>query len=56
MALLVNSSNQEAKSTTVLRAYSLQEMVRFLSEQSGDDARNLVISSPIVTLDNDINE
>ena len=56
MALLVNSSNQEAKSTTVLRAYSLQEMVRFLSEQSGDDARNLVISSPIVTPDNDISE
>ena len=47
MALLVNRSNQGAKTPTVLRAYSLQEMVQFLSEQSGEDARNLVITSPI---------
>ena len=47
MALLVNRTNQNAKAPTVLRAYSLQEMVQFLSEQSGDDARNLVIASPI---------
>lgn len=47
MALLVNRSNQGAKTPTVLRAYSLQEMVKFLSEQSGEDARNLVIASPI---------
>ena len=47
MALLVNRSNQGAKTPTVLRAYSLQEMVQFLSEQSGEDARNLVIASPI---------
>ena len=47
MALLVNRSNQGAKSPTVLKAYSLSEMVQFLTEQSGDDARNLVIASPI---------
>ncbi|WP_115120305.1 hypothetical protein [Synechococcus sp. UW105] len=47
MALLVNRSNQEAQSPTVLKAYSLQEMVQFLTEQSGEDARNLTIASPI---------
>ncbi len=47
MALLVNRSNQGAQSPTVLKAYSLEEMVQFLTEQSGEDARNLTIASPI---------
>lgn len=47
MALLVNRTNQGAKSPTVLKAYSLEEMVQFLTEQSGEDARNLTIASPI---------
>ncbi|EAQ70068.1 hypothetical protein RS9917_04515 [Synechococcus sp. RS9917] len=47
MALLVNQSNVSAKRPTVLKAYSLDEMVRFLSSENGEDARNLVITSPI---------
>lgn len=47
MALLVNRSNQEAKIPTILKAYSLQEMVQFLTNESGEDARNLTIESPI---------
>ena len=47
MALLINRINQEAKSPTFLKAYSLQDMVNFLTNQSGDDAKNLVIASPI---------
>lgn len=47
MALLINQINQEAKSPTVLKAYSLQDMVAFLTEQSGEDAKNLVIATPI---------
>lgn len=38
-----------AKSPTVLKVYSLSEMVQIFSEQSGDDARNLVIASPIAS-------
>ena len=47
MALLINQINQNAKSPTVLKAYSLQDMVTFLTEQSGEDAQNLVIATPI---------
>jgi hypothetical protein len=47
MALLVNRSNQDAKKPTILKAYSLQEMVQFLTNESGEDARNLTITSPI---------
>ena len=47
MALLVNRSNQDAKSPTILKAYSLQEMVQFLTNESGEDAQNLMIASPI---------
>ena len=47
MALLVNRSNQDAKKPTILKAYSLQEMVQFLTNDSGEDARNLTIASPI---------
>ena len=47
MALLINRINQEAKTPTVLKAYSLQDMVNFLVEQSGEDAKNLVIATPI---------
>lgn len=47
MALLVNRSNQDAKKPTILKAYSLQEMVQFLTNESGEDARNLTIASPI---------
>ena len=47
MALLINRINQEAKTPTVLKAYSLQDMVTFLTDQSGEDAENLVIASPV---------
>ena len=47
MALLVNRSNQNAKKPTILKAYSLQEMVKYLTNESGEDARNLTIASPI---------
>jgi hypothetical protein len=47
MALLINRSNQDAKKPTILKAYSLQEMVQFLTNESGEDARNLTITSPI---------
>ncbi|WP_413324237.1 hypothetical protein [Synechococcus sp. MIT S9503] len=47
MALIINQINQNAKSPTVLKAYSLQDMVAFLSKQSGEDAKNMVIATPI---------
>ena len=47
MALLINRINQENKTPTVLKAYSLQDMVSFLTNQSGEDAKNLVIATPI---------
>jgi hypothetical protein len=47
MALIVNRSNQDAKKPTILKAYSLQEMVQFLTNESAEDARNLTIASPI---------
>ena len=53
MALLINQINQEAKSPTVLKAYSLQDMVTFLTDQSGEDAKNLVIATPIQVSNSD---
>ncbi|WP_240789305.1 hypothetical protein [Synechococcus sp. BS56D] len=47
MGLLVNQSNATTQRPTVLKAYSLKEMVRFLSSENGEDASNLVINSPI---------
>ncbi len=46
MASLINRINQEEKTPTVLKAYSLQDMVTFLTDQSGKDAENLVIATP----------
>ena len=53
MALLINRINQEAKTPTVLKAYSLKDMVTFLTDQSGEDAKNLVIATPIQVSNSD---
>lgn len=47
IALLVNRTTTVLKRPTVVRAFSLEEMVQFLRTQNGDDARNLTISSPL---------
>jgi hypothetical protein len=47
IALLVNRTTTVLKRPTVVRAFSLEEMVQFLRTQNGDDARNLMISSPL---------
>lgn len=43
IAILVNRSNLTSQSSTVVKAYSLPELLAFLGQQSGPDAQNLKI-------------
>ena len=50
IALLVNRSTPILKKPAVVRAYTFDQMVGFLKTQNGDDARNLVITTPLESL------
>jgi hypothetical protein len=43
IAILVNRSNLTRRSSTVVRAYALPELLAFLTQQSSEDAKNLKI-------------
>lgn len=43
IAILVNRSNLASRSSTVVRAYGLPELLAFLTQQSSDDAKNMKI-------------
>jgi len=43
LALLANRTNALSKTPTVVKAYSLSEIVNFLTKESADDVKNLTI-------------
>jgi hypothetical protein len=50
IALLVNRSTPVLKTPAVVRAYTFDQLYGFLKTQTGDDARNLVITTPLEAL------